>query len=126
MGHCGAAVPALSGRVELPDTEKWVSNPNRITRAEIRTQLGRLFADTAATAKTGLAPAVKMCDVERCVYGADSGVPCSTEVTIEENRNDILAFAKENKIPANIVGENGWELFPAAAERAFDGQHPPR
>ncbi|KAJ5104992.1 hypothetical protein NUU61_002339 [Penicillium alfredii] len=118
VGHCGAALPALSGRVELLGTEKWVANPNHITREEIKTQLGRLYVDTAATAKSGLVPAVQMCGVGRCVYGADCGVSCSTEATMEENRHDVQVFEREMSIPVNTIGENGWKLFPAAAKRA--------
>ncbi|KAH8690136.1 hypothetical protein BGW36DRAFT_364860 [Talaromyces proteolyticus] len=119
LGHCGAAVPVLYGRLQLLGTQDWVPNPNRITRDEIKSQLGSLYVDTAATAKTGLAPAAKMCGVENCIYGADCGVPCSTENTMEENRMDVTAFEKEQGIPINTIGNNGWKLFPDAARRAL-------
>lgn len=119
LGHCGAAVPVLSGRLQLLGNEEWVPNPKQITREEIKTQLGRLYVDTAATAKTGLAPAARMCGVENCIYGSDCGVPCSTERTMEENRNDVLKFEREQGIPINKIGHNGWRLFPDAARRAL-------
>ncbi|KAI2844411.1 hypothetical protein CBS12448_2461 [Aspergillus niger] len=122
LGHCGAAVPVLSGRLALLGTENWVPNPQGLRREDVEAALRRLYVDTAATAKTGLAPAVHMCGVAHCVYGSDCGVPCSTATTMDENRSDVGRFEMENGIPPETIGMNGWRLFPAAAERAC--QHP--
>ncbi|KOC17566.1 2-amino-3-carboxymuconate-6-semialdehyde decarboxylase [Aspergillus flavus AF70] len=117
LAHCGGVLPVLSGRLALLGTEEWVPNPNEITRKEIEEQLGRFYVDTAATAKTGLQPAVKMVGLENVVYGADCGVPCSTEQTMEENRKDIMDFEAQNDIPRGTILANGWKLFPQAAAR---------
>jgi predicted TIM-barrel fold metal-dependent hydrolase len=118
LGHCGGALPVLSGRLSLLGTEDWVPNPNNLTREEIEQQLGRLYVDTAATAKTGLPPAVRMVGVEHVIYGADCGVPCSTELTMEENKVDVLDWEAKNAIPNGTILTNGWQLFPQAAIRA--------
>jgi predicted TIM-barrel fold metal-dependent hydrolase len=118
LGHCGGALPVLSGRLLLLGTEEWVPNPNNLTRQEIEEQLGRLYVDTAATAKTGLSPAVQMVGVERVIYGADCGVPCSTELTMEENKSDVLDWEAKNGVQKGTILTNGWELFPQAAIRA--------
>lgn len=118
LGHCGGALPVLSGRLSLLGTEVWVPNPNKLTRQEIEQQLGRLYVDTAATAKTGLSPAVQMVGVEHVIYGADCGVPCSTELTMEENKTDVLEWEAKNNVPKGTILMNGWELFPQAAIRA--------
>ena len=118
LAHSGGALPVLSGRLALLGTEDWVPNPENITRAEIGEQLGRLYVDTAATASTGLAPAMKMVGVGHCIYGADCGVPCSTEATMEENRRDVLAIEEGMNGEPGKIGTNGWALFPEAAKRA--------
>jgi 6-methylsalicylate decarboxylase len=118
LGHCGGALPALSGRLSLLGTQDWIPNPNNISRIEMESQLRRLFVDTAATAKTGLHPAVEMVGHENVVYGSDCGVPCSNEHTLEENRKDVKEFERANGHQEGLIGKNGWSLFPAAAERA--------
>lgn len=122
LGHCGGALPALSGRLALLGTETWVPNPLGITKQEIREQLGRLYVDTAATAETGLQPALKMVGQDHVVYGADCGVPCSTSATMETNRESLLREAEAQGLDANKIGINAWKLFPAAAERVKNAQ----
>lgn len=118
FAHCGGALPVLSGRLSLLGTESWVPNPEGLTREEIETQLANLYVDTAATAKTGLAPAIKMVGAGHCLYGADCGVPCSNARTMNENMRDVTAVEKELDIEAGTIARNTWKLFPAAAARA--------
>ena len=118
FSHCGGALPVLSGRLELLGAEGWVPNPEKLTSEEIRECLSRLWLDVAATAETGMQPAVKMVGKEKVVYGADCGVPCSTHDTMESNRASVLRLEKELGLKPMTVAENGWKLFPAAAERA--------
>ncbi|KAF4627349.1 hypothetical protein G7Y89_g10800 [Cudoniella acicularis] len=121
FGHCGGALPVLSGRISLLGTESWVPNPLKLTREEIERSLGHLYVDTAATAKTGLAPAISMVGIEHIIYGADCGVPCSTDATMAENQKDVIDI--ENKLgETGSMARNGWDLFPAAAKRAEEGQ----
>ncbi|KAF2094368.1 hypothetical protein NA57DRAFT_80182 [Rhizodiscina lignyota] len=117
LAHCGGALPALSGRLALLGTEAWVPNPENVNRTEMEEQLKRFYVDTAATAATGLQPAVKMVGSERIIYGADCGVPCSTVHTMEENRASVRNVSKEMGLDAEFVGRNAWDLFPAAARR---------
>ena len=123
LGHCGGALPTLSGRLALLGTEPWVPNPENLTRSEIEEQLSCLYVDTAATAKTGLAPALKMVGANHCIYGADCGVPCSTPSTMNENIADVTNVEKEHGITAGTILQNGWKLFPAAAKRAEQGSN---
>lgn len=122
FAHCGGAMPVLSGRISLLGTEKWCPNPFELTREDLKMQLAGLYVDTAATAKTGMMPAVKMVGLDHVVYGADCGVPCSTEATMEENRRDVIAVEKELIGEMGKVGSNGWDLFPAAAKRVEEAQ----
>jgi len=118
FAHCGGALPALSGRLSLLGAESWVPNPEKLTKQEIESQLSKLYVDTAATAKTGLEPAAKMVGWNRCVYGADCGVPCSTWATMDENMRDVSAREAEAGVEQGTVRNNTWKLFPSAAKRA--------
>ena len=117
LAHCGGALPVLSGRLKLLGTEPWVPNPNNITQEEIQEQLARLYLDTAATAPTGMAPALHMVSADHMVYGADCGVPCSTESTMEANRKAVLEYEGLLKSQRDAIGRNVLSLLPAAAKR---------
>lgn len=117
LAHCGGALPVLSGRLALLGAEPWVPNPENVSKQEIEEQLKKYYVDTAATAETGLQPAVKMVGRRHVVYGADCGVPCSTISTMEENRASIKSVATEMGFDGDEVGQNAWDLFPAAVKR---------
>ncbi|CRG89241.1 hypothetical protein PISL3812_06277 [Talaromyces islandicus] len=121
FAHSGGAFPALSGRVMLLGLEPWVPNEARVTKEEMRDQMSRIYMDTAATAATGMEPAVKMAGIEHIVYGADCGVPCLTEATMEENREYVIAIAQKITGNSNFVGKKGFDLFPNAKARAASG-----
>ena len=118
IAHAGVCVPALSGRLELLGTEEWVPNPQSITKEEIKCQLGMLYVDTAASAKTALDPAIRMVGIERCIYGSDCGVACSNERTMEENRHNVSEVELRATGKSGQIGINGWKLFREAAKRA--------
>jgi hypothetical protein len=105
-------LPVLSGRLSLLGTE-----PSASYQRGDETQLGQLHVDTAANAKAALPPAVRMVGETICVYGANDGVPCSTEDTTEENRQAVLHVEQEFGMEAGVVGRNGWVLFPDATKR---------
>ncbi|KAF2158910.1 hypothetical protein M409DRAFT_30615 [Zasmidium cellare ATCC 36951] len=121
FSHCGGATPILAGRLELLGAEVWVPNPDGISRDDIKKQLASLYVDTAATAESGMQPAVKMVGPEHVIYGADCGVPCSTHDTMEENRLAVVRIEKELGLQKASIGANGWRLFPAAAKRVQAG-----
>lgn len=118
FAHSGGALPTLSGRLLLLGTESWVPNPEELTRKEIEETLANLYVDTAATAKTGLAPAIKMVGIGHCMYGADCGVPCSTAQTMNENMRDVENVEKQMGGSGEDIRKGTWKLFPAAAKRA--------
>lgn len=117
LAHSGGALPMLSGRLQLLGTEPWVPNPNNITQEEIKEQLAKLYLDTAATAPTGMAPALHMVPPDHLVYGADCGVPCSTESTMEANKRAVLEYEALSRCQRDAIGRNVLSLFPAAATR---------
>ncbi|CAI6049915.1 unnamed protein product [Clonostachys chloroleuca] len=117
FSHCAGAFPALSGRVLLLGTESWVPNHKGIKTDDIKKQISSIYVDTAASAETGMEPAVRMVGIEHVVYGADCGVPCSTERTMEENKEAVRMIAKKYG-DSEQVGMNGFKLFPYAEMRA--------
>ncbi|KAJ5087789.1 hypothetical protein N7456_011405 [Penicillium angulare] len=119
FAHCGGAFPALSGRVALLGTQSFVPNHKGVSREDLEAQMAGLYVDTAATAMTGMEPAIKMTGIEHVVYGADCGVPCSTEATMAENLVNTRVIAKRVSGDEDFVGMNGFHLFPAAKARAM-------
>ena len=118
IAPAGGALPALAGRLELLGAESWVDNPQGVTREEITRQLGGLHVDTAASARTGIPAAAVMCGPEKCVYGSDCGVPCSTEETMRTNQADLAVIERRLGLKENSFGRHGWKLFPNASKRA--------
>ena len=123
LAHCGAALPALSGRLMLLGTQPWVANPQGITQAEMRDQLAALFLDTAMTGSAHtLLPALQMTTCDHLVYGSDCGVPCTVEATAVANIRALLAFTGLTPEQIEQVGHNALTLFPGAAERLRAGR----
>ena len=119
--HGGGALPLLSDRLELLGTEPWVPNPNKITKQEVKEQLSRLYVDTAAVGPASLGPALRLVGKGHVVYGADCGVSCSTEETMEENRKNILAYEALSAEEKGEIGRNVHALFPDAVKRMKRG-----
>lgn len=117
VAHCGGALPALSGRLDLIGTQDWVPNPESITQVEMHEHLARLYVDTAATMPTALGPALAMTGLEHIVYGSDCGVPCSNDATM--NANIAALYERTGLSPDQVqfIGRNALNLFPKAAAR---------
>jgi predicted TIM-barrel fold metal-dependent hydrolase len=117
VAHCGGALPALSGRLQLLGLENWVPNPAMITPTEMRIHLRRLFLDTAATMPTALGAALEMTTPEHIVYGSDCGVPCSTDATMDANIEALVRFGGLASDQIQAIGRNALTLYPKAAAR---------
>jgi 6-methylsalicylate decarboxylase len=121
LAHGGGALPALSGRLGLLGTAAWVPNPHRISHEEITEQLGRLYLDTAASGTdANLAAALTMVSRDHLVYGADSGVPCSNEASLDANLQCLLNSSVVTHEEADRLGHRALTLFPSAARRRQD------
>jgi predicted metal-dependent TIM-barrel fold hydrolase len=64
---------------------------------------------------------MRMVNIERLVYGADYGVPYSTEDTMEENWIAALEVEEWRAESKGVIPANSFNLFPAAARRALAG-----
>jgi predicted TIM-barrel fold metal-dependent hydrolase len=120
VAHCGAALPALSGRITLLGMESWVPNPNGLTATELAAALGRLYLDTAATCPSSLAAALAMTTPDQLVYGSDCGVPCTSEATMDRNLAALLNFPGLTDSQKAGIGARALRLFPSAAARLAD------
>lgn len=118
VAHCGAALPALSGRLLLLGTEPWVSNPLRITKDEIRSSLSRLYLDTAATGfASSLLPALTLVDKSHILYGGDSNAVCTSEHTYTENLAALLNSEHLTADEIGAIGRNALSVFPTIGAR---------
>jgi predicted TIM-barrel fold metal-dependent hydrolase len=123
VAHCGAALPALSGRITLLGLESWVPNPSGLTATELAAALSRLYLDTAATCPTSLAAALAMTTPDQLVYGSDCGVPCTSEATMDRNLEALLNFPDLTDNQKMAIGSRALRLFPCAAARVADSTH---
>jgi len=118
LAHCGAALPALSGRLMLLGDQPWVENPNGVTQAEMREQLRALYVDTAMTGSAHtLLPALEMTTPDHIVYGSDCGVPCTVEATVIANLEALLNFKGLTPEQIHRVGSNVLNLLPGVGDR---------
>jgi predicted TIM-barrel fold metal-dependent hydrolase len=118
VAHCGGALPALSGRVISLGNEASVPNPNHITRKEMQEQLSKLYLDTAAMATPqSLGPALVMTGPDHLLYGADSGVPCTDEKTLEDNIISLRNYQGLTPDQIEKIGHNALDIFLEAAKR---------
>ena len=118
IAHGGGCIPLLADRLELLGTEPWVPNPKHIAKHEVKAQLSKLYVDTAAVGCAALQPAIDLVGKSHLVYGADCGVPCSTEATMEENKRNILSFKGFTEAEKeDVMSRTLRSLFPAAAAR---------
>ncbi|WP_326837320.1 amidohydrolase family protein [Amycolatopsis rhabdoformis] len=118
LAHCGGALPALSGRLQLLGAEPWMPNPEGLSPAEIRADLARLYLDTAATgADSHLAAAVTMVPRDHFVYGGDAGVPCSNDDSLGRNITALRASSVLAPREVEALGRRGFDLFPGVAAR---------
>jgi predicted TIM-barrel fold metal-dependent hydrolase len=118
LAHCGGALPGLSGRIALIGTAPWVANPHRVTAEELRSQMGRLFLDTAASGTdANLAAAFQMVPVEHIVYGGDSGVPCTDDHSVAANLAALRNSAVLEAGDLAGISSRALDLFPQLGER---------
>lgn len=119
--HGGGAVPLLADRLELLGTEPWVPNPKGLKKEEVKKYLSKIYVDTAAVGPQSMHTAIRFLGKGHIVYGADCGVPCSTEATMEENKRNILAYEGMTDEEKSSIGRNLYALFPQAVKRMQQG-----
>ena len=118
VAHCGACLPALSGRLQLLGCEPWIPNPQQLTPDEIRETLSGIYVDTAAMGSAhSVKPVLEMTSAEHICYGSDCGVPCTTSRTMTRNLELLLASDVMSQVEIQAVGRNVLKLVPSVAAR---------
>ena len=75
-------------------------------------QLAKYCSDTVATAPLGTAPALLMMPPDRPVYGMGCGVQCSTEPTLEANKEAVLEYETLLRSQRDAIGQSVLSLLP--------------
>jgi 6-methylsalicylate decarboxylase len=96
------------------------ANPHQVTPVEMRQYMRRLYLDTAATMPTKFAAALSMTTLDKIVYGADCGVPCTTETTMDANLDALIHQTGLTSGQLGFIGHNALKLFPRVARRLKD------
>ena len=118
VAHCGACLPALSGRLQLLGCEEWIPNPQRLTPDEMRETLRGLYVDTAAMGSAhSIRPVLEMTEAAHVCYGSDCGVPCTTSRTMTRNLQLLLQSEAMSKEEIQAIGRNVLKLVPSVAAR---------
>lgn len=117
VAHAGGALPGLVPRILSLGTKPWVSNPNGITRDQLRAQLFSLYYDTAIAGDASvLRPVLDLAGSGQVLFGTDfppaglDVVDASTEAAV---RTVSSAGARLSELDDTFR-----VLFPAAASRA--------
>lgn len=75
-------------------------------------QLAKYCLDTAATAPTGIAPALLMMPPDRPLYGMGFGVQCSTESALEANKEAVFEYETLLRSQRDAIGQSVLSLLP--------------
>jgi predicted TIM-barrel fold metal-dependent hydrolase len=88
LSHAGGPLPTLAPRLGTIGTLNWVAHPPELTQDAVRTQLARLYFDTAiAGTVASIGPVLELTGPDHIVFGSD--FPPASEPVIDQN---IAAF----------------------------------
>jgi predicted TIM-barrel fold metal-dependent hydrolase len=120
LSHAGGPLPTLAPRLGTIGTLPWVPHPPELTQAVVRTQLARLYFDTAiAGAAASIGPVLELTKPDHIVFGTD--FPPASEPVIDQNIAALGALTCMNEIEKSAINQNGRRLFRRfAAEMPHD------
>ena len=115
LSHAGGPLPTLAPRLGTIGTLPWVAHPAELTQEAMRTQLSRLYFDTAiAGTASSIAPVLEMTKANHIVFGSD--FPPASEPVIDQNIAALGALTCMNEAEKSAINQNARRLF-----RRFDG-----
>jgi 6-methylsalicylate decarboxylase len=120
LAHGGGALPALAGRLMSmgPYPRNRTVNPNKITEAEMRDALARLYYDTGLAGTIhSLDPVLAVTTPDHVVYGADFGAPCTDIDICDLHLEAVRSNPRLTAAQREAIGTNALPLFPKFAER---------
>ena len=120
LPHAGGPLPTLAPRLGTIGTLPWVAHPAELTQAAVRTQLSRLYFDTAiAGTATSIGPVLELTKPDHVVFGSD--FPPASEPVIDQNIAALGALTCMNEAEKSAINRNARRLFRRfAAEVAGD------
>jgi len=110
LSHAGGPLPTLAPRLGTIGTLPWVPHPSELTQEAVRTQLARLYFDTAiAGTAASIGPVLELTKPEHIVFGTD--FPPASEAVIEQNIAALGALTGMNEAEKSAINQNGKRLF---------------
>lgn len=110
VAHAGGPLPTLAPRLGTIGTLPWVPHPAELTQAAVRTQLARLYFDTAiAGTAASIVPVLELTAPDHIVFGTD--FPPASEPVIDQNIAALGALTCLNDAEKSAINQNGKRLF---------------
>ena len=110
VSHAGGPLPTLAPRLGTIGTLPWVAHPAELTQEAVRTQLSRLYFDTAiAGTAASIGPVLELTKPDHIVFGSD--FPPDSEPVIDQNIAALGALTCMNKAEKSAINQNARRLF---------------
>jgi predicted TIM-barrel fold metal-dependent hydrolase len=120
VSHAGGPLPTLAPRLGTIGTLPWVAHPAELTQAAVRTQLSRLYFDTAiAGTAASIGPVLELTNPDHILFGSD--FPPASEPVIDQNIAALGALVCLSEAEKSAINQNAKRLFRRfAAEKPVD------
>jgi predicted TIM-barrel fold metal-dependent hydrolase len=110
VSHAGGPLPTLAPRLSTIGTLPWVAHPAELTQEAVRTQLTRLYFDTAiAGTAASIGPVLELTKPDHIVFGSD--FPPASEPVIDQNIAALGALTCLNIAEKSAINQNARRLF---------------
>jgi len=110
VSHAGGPLPTLAPRLGTIGTLPWVAHHAELTQEAVRTQLGRLYFDTAiAGTAASVGPVLELTEPDHIVFGSD--FPPASEPVIDQNIAALGALTCMTEAEKSAINQNAGRLF---------------
>jgi predicted TIM-barrel fold metal-dependent hydrolase len=118
VSHAGGPLPTLAPRLGSIGTLPWVRHPPELTQEAVRTQLARLYFDTAiAGTAASIGPVLELTKPDHIVFGTD--FPPASEPVIDQNIAALGALTCMTEAEKSAIDQNARRLFRRFAAQAY-------
>jgi len=110
LPHAGGALPTLAPRLGSIGTLPWVRHAPELIQDSVRTQLARLYFDTAiAGTAASIGPVLELTKPDHIVFGSD--FPPASEPVIDQNIAALGALSIMSEAEKSAISRNASRLF---------------
>jgi 6-methylsalicylate decarboxylase len=110
LPHAGGPLPTLAPRLGSIGTLPWVRHAPELTQDSVRTQLARLYFDTAiAGTASSIGPVLELTKADHIVFGSD--FPPASEPVIDQNIAALGALTIMSEAEKSAISRNASRLF---------------